>query len=273
MVGRAVAMWLHLLFLLACRTGALTSHSRADPGAVAKLFAGIEASWLKKAGDELNGTSSDMDTLQAVEGSCIKIARSVLDGAEGYKDRVASYMHDVCDLVPSGDQANLCREFSSGITAFMSPDEQYNHGLKLWKFCDNFFATSVTQFAVYSDPAVKDAPRGRQRDIFDDMLWRVTKASESLHAGELHDAKTSGAKAAVNSGSSARADASNTLVDAANSKAGAFAAASMGLPSWRLPKSLQVSGATTSNFMAASRRAEASLALGDDGKPVPPMQL
>lgn len=230
-----------------------TERSNTNPGAVAKMMVSIEQRWLEQAKGAINRTQSDRAALEAVEESCVKVAKSVVTGAEGNKERVASYMREVCENVPQGTTQTLCQDFGSGITAFISPSEEYNKHLQLWKFCDNFYSETLVRVGVES----LNLANGKQRKMLESIRLRTTEAEDALHFAKSNLTTSTGKKKEValhknpmpmgaSNGSVQLVSASKIAADSTNSTAAlpssftgpAPASSSLGLPSWRLPASL-----------------------------------
>lgn len=165
-------------FLLPYASSILRDHSDSDPEVISRALTGIESNWLGQAELALNQSSSDLTALQAVQHSCMSIVRSIVQGGEGDKIRVATYMRDVCAHAPTNNSARvLCDELGSGITALMSPSEEYNKRLHIAEFCDGFYQETLLRVAVESRSW--KSPGIKRRALFDARV-RAREGAEAL---------------------------------------------------------------------------------------------
>merc|ERR1719453_3065741 len=90
----------------------------------------------------LRNQTDESEALAEMTKSCTKVAKAVIDGSEGDKNRVVEYMADVCS---KGEDNRGCESFAAGIESTMTYDVEVNRdNLDLNKFCLAYWQTTVT---------------------------------------------------------------------------------------------------------------------------------
>jgi len=116
--------------------------SDMQPEVVAKLLSQVETRWKESRVAALRNQTDEHEALAEMTKSCMKVAKAVIDGSEGDKDRVVEYMVDVCD---KGTNKKGCDSFAAGIENTMTHDVEVNRdSLDLSKFCLSYWQTTVT---------------------------------------------------------------------------------------------------------------------------------
>jgi len=118
---------------------------RLEPVVVSELLREVEEKWVELAVAD--------DKTQMVE-SCATVARSIVQGSDGDKDRVQEYMDAVCDdssIKAANDWEHaLCQSFAHSLGKSMDGgDAEYNRdSLDTAHFCSGFYATVETAAAA-----------------------------------------------------------------------------------------------------------------------------
>merc|ERR1719379_2695671 len=95
-----------------------------QPGVVASLLAKVEHDWIGKAMKALTGETSSDVALAAVQKSCAKIAKSIVEGSSGNRADVSEYMRDVCACNnPNSIEEQGCLKFKGALEQLMTDDE------------------------------------------------------------------------------------------------------------------------------------------------------
>jgi len=116
--------------------------SDMQPEVVAKLLGQVEQRWKESRVSALRNQTDESEALAEMTKSCIKVAKAVIDGSEGDKNRVVEYMADVCE---KGANKKGCDSFAAGIETTMTFDAEVNrNSLDLNKFCMAYWTTTVT---------------------------------------------------------------------------------------------------------------------------------
>lgn len=176
------------------------------PEAVNKLLHAVELRWEESRSLVLENKTDATDAENEMLRSCKKVARAIIDGSEGDKDKVVEYMQDVCTVnTGAGEEDKTkCMAFSSAMEKAMADDARFNREeLDLAKLCQSYWAGPVTASAeVQAKTDEADAARKAQED--------AEKAKEEAqHAAE---------KAAAD----AETQMTNQLQDAVNKSAAAM---------------------------------------------------
>jgi len=118
--------------------------SDMQPAVVAKLLTQVEARWKESRVASLRNQTDESEALAEMTKSCMKVAKAVIDGSEGDKNRVVEYMADVCSIGEAADKRG-CESFAAGIENAMTNDVEVNRdSLDLNKFCFAYWQTTVT---------------------------------------------------------------------------------------------------------------------------------
>lgn len=119
--------------------------SDMQPEVVAKLLTQVEARWKESRVASLRNQTDESEALAEMTKSCTKVAKAVIDGSEGDKNRVVEYMADVCSIGTNGADKRGCESFAAGIESTMTYDVEVNRdSLDLSKFCLAYWQTTVT---------------------------------------------------------------------------------------------------------------------------------
>merc|ERR1719389_956064 len=117
--------------------------SDMQPEVVAKLLGQVEQRWKESRVASLRNQTDESEALAEMTKSCTKVAKAVIDGSEGDKNRVVEYMADVCAV--QGADKRGCESFAAGIENSMTYDVEVNRdSLDLSKFCLAYWQTTVT---------------------------------------------------------------------------------------------------------------------------------
>jgi len=120
------------------------------PAQVGKLLNTVELKWEEARVSSLRSLTDEKVGLEDMVKSCSKVAKAIIAGSDGDKDKVVEYMQDVCssDNAPPSDEEKKCHQFSSGIEGTMTDDAGFNRNdLDLSKFCQAFWSGPVTDAA------------------------------------------------------------------------------------------------------------------------------
>jgi colicin import membrane protein len=176
------------------------------PEAVNKLLHAVELRWEESRSLVLENKTDASDAENEMLHSCKKVARAIIDGSEGDKDKVVEYMQDVCTVnTAAGEEdKSKCMAFSSAIEKSMADDARFNRDeLDLAKLCQSYWAGPVTAAAeVQARTDEADAAKKAQEE--------AEKAAE--------EAKRAEEQAAAD----AQTQMSNQLQDAVNKSATAM---------------------------------------------------
>merc|ERR1719272_2246489 len=94
--------------------------------------------------------------------SCSKVAKAVIDGSEGDKDKVVEYMVDVCS---KGENKKGCESFVAGIENVMTNDLETNRdNLDLKKFCVAYWHTTVSTEAETEAKKLNEEEAARAKE-------------------------------------------------------------------------------------------------------------
>lgn len=168
------------------------------PEAVNKLLHAVELRWEESRTLVLENKTDESNAQQEMIKSCKKVARAIIEGSEGDKDKVVEYMQDVC-TVNTGvneEDAKKCMTFSSAMEREMGDDARFNREeLDLAKFCQSYWAGPVTASAeVQAKKDEADAAQKAQDDAKqaeEDALHAQEKAvadAKQQTADQLQDA-------------------------------------------------------------------------------------
>jgi len=125
------------------------------PEAVSKLLHTVELRWETSRSLVLENKTDASEAQQAMLKSCQKVARAIIEGSEGDKDKVVEYMQDVCAV--SEEEKKKCVAFSTAMEQAMGDDERDNRDeLDLSKFCGSYWAGPVTAAAQVMAKLVAD---------------------------------------------------------------------------------------------------------------------
>jgi len=116
------------------------------PEVVSKLLSQVGKRWEEACVSSLRNPTDGGVALSEMSKSCSKVAKAVVDGSDGEKDRVVDYMHDVCSANKGSEEENKrCDKFSESILGFMVEDSERNRDdLDYTKFCKSYWADAVT---------------------------------------------------------------------------------------------------------------------------------
>jgi len=156
-----------------------------QPEVVAKLLAQVEARWTESRIASLRNQTDSTEAFGEMSKSCSKVAKAIIDGSEGDKDRVVEYMQDVCSR--SSDTKKQCDSFSAGIEGVMTNDEQLNRNeLDLGKFCAAYWEGEVTTVA-----------QTKVQKLNEEEADRAKQEEEARKAKEAEEAKRAADEAAA----------------------------------------------------------------------------
>jgi len=115
-----------------------------QPEVVAKLLTQVESRWMESRVASLRNQTDESEAFAEMTKSCQKVAKAVIDGSEGDKDRVVEYMADVCSN-SNGAHKKGCDSFAAGIESTMTNSNEVNRDtLDLSKFCSAYWQTVVS---------------------------------------------------------------------------------------------------------------------------------
>jgi len=127
-----------------------------QPSVVSHLLSEVEHSWEKSALSALMGQKDAAAALKDVQGSCQKVTKSIINGAQGEKDHVIEYMKEVCAEDSDAQDKKMCEAYSAQIESFMTYDSFHNREeLDLAAFCETFYKGAVTDRASEKMKALK----------------------------------------------------------------------------------------------------------------------
>mmetsp|Transcript_27405 Transcript_27405/g.59878 ORF Transcript_27405/g.59878 Transcript_27405/m.59878 type:complete len:346 (+) Transcript_27405:72-1109(+) len=162
------------------------------PDVVAKLFSTVEEQWVDGEAAALQRGSHEAFADAAMQNSCMKVAKAVVDGADGKRERVNEYMEAVCgqDLLSPATK-EMCHRFSHDVALAMRGDESFNREeLDLSGFCQSFLSGAVATAAA-AKKAELDLEADKQAKAAEAEALAERKAAyeRSLKEAELQQAK------------------------------------------------------------------------------------
>lgn len=135
-----------------------------QPNVVSHLLSEVEHSWEKLALSALLGQKDGAAALREVQGSCQKVTKSIINGAQGEKDHVIEYMKEVCAEDQNAQEKKMCEEYATQIESFMTYDSFHNREeLDLAAFCEAFYKSSVTERASQQAKTLQAAEAEAQK--------------------------------------------------------------------------------------------------------------
>jgi len=115
--------------------------SDMHPEQVGNLLHTVELKWEEARASSLRNLTDENAGLEDMVKSCSKVAKAIIAGSDGDKDKVVEYMNDVC----AASESEQCKPFASGIEGSMTDDAEVNRNdLDLSKFCQGFWSGPVT---------------------------------------------------------------------------------------------------------------------------------
>jgi len=178
------------------------SLSDMHPAQVGKLLNTVELKWEEARVSSLRNITDEKAGLEDMVKSCSKVAKAIIAGSDGDKDKVVEYMQDVCSSYNEPvDQMETrkCQLFSTGVEGAMSDDAQVNRdNLELSKFCTAFWPGPVT---IAAKVAAKKADEEEATRAQQEAKAEEEKTNEALAATQA--AQTQAASEAVNKTTSA----------------------------------------------------------------------
>lgn len=136
--------------------------SDMQPEVVAKLLAQVEQRWKESRVASLRNQTDESEALAEMTKSCTKVAKAVIDGSEGDKNRVVEYMADVCE---KGANQKGCQSFAAGIENIMTYDVEVNrNSLDFNKLCMAYWTTTVTVDAAAEAQRLNAEEAARQKE-------------------------------------------------------------------------------------------------------------
>jgi hypothetical protein len=127
-----------------------------QPSVVSHLLSEVEHNWEKSALSALMGQKDAAAALKDVQGSCQKVTKSIINGAQGEKDHVIEYMKEVCAEDSDAQEKKMCEAYAAQIESFMTYDSFHNREeLDLAAFCETFYKGAVTDRASEKMKALK----------------------------------------------------------------------------------------------------------------------
>lgn len=175
------------------------------PEQVFKLLHTVELRWEESKSHVLENKTTESDAVQEMMKSCKKVARAIIDGSEGDKDKVTDYMQDVCAVNSGGvdEDQKKCMTFASTMEKAMGDDPRFNREeLDLSKLCQSYWAGPVTDAAQI-------------------LAQKVTEDEAKEAKEEEERAKEEAQKAAEKAAADAKEQMANQLHDALNKSAAA----------------------------------------------------
>jgi len=165
------------------------------PEAVSKLLHTVELRWEESRAQVLENKTDDATAQNEMMKSCKKVARAIIDGSEGDKDKVVDYMQDVCtDSGVEEETQKKCMAFSSAMEKTMRDDARYNRDeLDLSKFCQSYWTGPVTDAAqIWAQIAAEDKAKQEKEEA------EKAKADEEKAAADAKAQQTEDLQKAVN---------------------------------------------------------------------------
>jgi hypothetical protein len=165
---------------------ALTS---MQPEVVAHLLSEVEKRWEESRVASLRKHVDETTALADMSSSCTKVAKAIIEGSDGDKDKVVEYMHDVCQS-PSTDSKS-CNGFATAVEGFMSNDAEVNRDtLDLPKFCKGYWADAVTKAASIEVKRLEseDAARAKEEEETKKHEAEEAKAEQAEEAKKAEEA-------------------------------------------------------------------------------------
>jgi len=217
--------------------GELEHLSSMQPEVVANLLAKVEHEWEALAKSDLNNKTKMGVSLASMQSSCSKVAKAIISSSEGEKDRVTTYLGEVCDRA-SSDSASMCQNFASTLEAHLDADEFDNReSLDIpARFCADFYNGPVKKQAAViiaaekiaaekakkaaEEKAKADAEAAKAKAEAEAKAAKAKAEAEAKAAKAKAEAEAKAAKAKAEAEAEAKAKA-----DAAKAKAAAEAKA------------------------------------------------
>merc|ERR1719316_805359 len=141
--------------------------SDMHPEVVGQLLSQVGKRWEEGCVSSLRNQTDAAVALGEMSKSCAKVAKAIVDGSDGDKDRVVEYMSDVCSANKDSEEEKVqCNKFSSQITSFMKDDAEVNRNdLDYPKFCQKYWSSDVTSAAklVAQKLDEEDAERAKEQ--------------------------------------------------------------------------------------------------------------
>lgn len=159
-----------------------------QPEVVAHLLTEVEKKWEAGRVASLRNQMDETTALGEMTKSCAKVAKAIIDGSDGDKDKVVEYMHDVCSN--QGSEHGTCDSFAASVEGFMSNDAEVNRNdLDLAKFCKTYWNDSVTKAASVEVKRLEeeDATRSKEEEEQKKREAEELKAKEAAAAKKAQE--------------------------------------------------------------------------------------
>lgn len=165
------------------------------PEVVSKLLNQVEHKWTEASVMVMRNKTDSAAAYAAMESSCVKVTRSIIDGSDGDEDRVSEYMKEVCAKSVSEEDKKECQAFAAGVEECMSGDASYNRErLDLPKFCKSFWSNTVhaaaTELKAKEDA---DAEATAAKKAADEKAAAEKKAADEKAEAERKEAEAKAA--------------------------------------------------------------------------------
>jgi len=181
------------------------------PDVVGRLLNQVGKRWEEACVSSLRNQTDATVALNEMSKSCAKVAKAIVDGSDGDKDRVVEYMSDVCSANKDSEEEKVqCNKFSSQITSFMKDDAEVNRNdLDYPKFCQKYWSSDVTSAAklVAQKLDEEDAARAKEqaerekqeeekkKQEQEERERQLQESADQKRAEELQDAENKTQKA------------------------------------------------------------------------------
>lgn len=182
-----------------------------QPEVVAKLLGQVEQKWKEMALADLRNKTKPGFAIESMKDSCSKVTRAIVAGSDGDKDRISTYLQDVCQR-SSGDSAPMCESFSSVLSSHLSHDVYTNRQeLDAGKFCADFYNGAVKDQVKKQAAALVAADKAAAEKAKADEKAKVAEEKEAAKAKARAEAE------AMRTEANQLADQAEKELDQANS--------------------------------------------------------
>lgn len=164
------------------------------PAQVGKLLNTVELKWEEARVSSLRNLTDEQVGLEDMVKSCTKVAKAIIAGSDGDKDKVVEYMQDVCSSDNAPDETKKCQQFASGIEGTMTDDAGFNRNeLDLSKLCQAFWSGPVTEVAKVQAQKAEEEDAAKAKE---EAMAEEEKNNKALASTQVEESQAS--KEAVN---------------------------------------------------------------------------
>jgi len=156
------------------------------------LLTSVEAKWTQEALNVMTKQTDEDTAFDAMEASCAKVSKAVVQGSDGDRLRVIEYMKSVCSQKNGKANVVMCTAFANGLDAFMIGDDVYNREqLDHHEFCHKFWSTDVQTAAkaagIAAEEETKRAAAEEVQLEAEEKVKRLAAAAEVYQKAQMDE--------------------------------------------------------------------------------------